>query len=59
MLRNISVTGIMALIMVLVISCAAINPQVRVKPGEPACLLFGYIDMTGSGDALQEVMISS
>ena len=39
-------------------SCAAIDPQVRMEPGDEACLLFGYIDMTDSGDTLEKVVLT-
>jgi hypothetical protein len=46
------------LLLGMLMACAAINPQVRMEPGDEACILFGYIDMTGSGDTLQEVTLT-
>ena len=57
MKRIFRLSGIV-LVLGMFMACAAINPQVRMEPGEEACVLFGYIDMTGSGDTLQQVMLT-
>lgn len=49
---------IMILEIFLFSNCAAVNPQVRTDPGENSSLLFGYIDMSGSGDMLGEVYLT-
>jgi hypothetical protein len=48
----------MILVVFLFSNCAAVNPQVRTDPGENSSLLFGYIDMSGSGDILGEVYLT-
>ena len=57
-MRTLLRCGVVVVLLVLLVSCAAINPQVRMEPGDQACLLFGYIDMTGSGDILGQVMLT-
>lgn len=57
-MRTLPRYGVVVVILVLLVSCTAINPQVRMEPGDQACLLFGYIDMTGSGDTLDQVMLT-
>lgn len=58
MLRKVLFTAALVLLAAVFSSCATVNPQVRVEPGDQACLLFGYIDMTQSGETLQKVMIT-
>jgi hypothetical protein len=49
---------ILIMILVSFIACKAINPQVRTEPGDQAALLYGYIDMAGSGDTLAAVYLT-
>ena len=57
-MKNVFKLGGIVLLLGMFMACAAINPQVRMEPGDEACLLFGYIDMTGSGDVLGSVMLT-
>ena len=49
---------VLVLGVVLLVGCAAVNPQVRTQPDENSSLLFGYFDMTGSGDILSGVHLN-
>jgi len=49
---------ILILGVVFLTSCAAVNPQVRTVPDENSSILFGYFDMTGSGDTLSGVYLT-